>query len=40
MGLLGRLFYYFVKEMCSGQINPDTQLSRCLVSAGGIPSLY
>ncbi|MFQ2454733.1 hypothetical protein ACK316_08855, partial [Aeromonas caviae] len=26
-------------SLCSGQLNPDTQLSRFSASAGGIPSL-
>ena len=28
-----------VERDCSGQLNPDTQLSRFSASAGGIPSL-
>ncbi|XTZ63993.1 helix-turn-helix domain-containing protein [Aeromonas salmonicida subsp. pectinolytica] len=28
-----------VSHSCSGQLNPDTQLSRFSASAGGIPSL-
>ncbi len=27
------------QTLCSGQLNPDTQLSRFSASAGGIPSL-
>ncbi len=28
-----------LRLLCSGQLNPDTQLSRFSASAGGIPSL-
>ncbi|WP_270803276.1 hypothetical protein, partial [Aeromonas sp. QDB54] len=35
---LGRA-HSFVADSCSGQLNPDTQLSRFSASAGGIPSL-
>ncbi|MFQ2525506.1 AAA family ATPase, partial [Aeromonas caviae] len=37
--IFGPLSISKLKEDCSGQLNPDTQLSRFSASAGGIPSL-
>ncbi|RQM52984.1 DUF4102 domain-containing protein [Aeromonas caviae] len=36
---IARKYKAMLAEGCSGQLNPDTQLSRFSASAGGIPSL-